>query len=77
MNASTDWTRSRIVLSYDWKAVWAIVLEHRRELLAANLIAVFAVLASVPLPLKWFASWTSFSPPLGTARCCISPASCC
>jgi ATP-binding cassette subfamily C protein len=51
MNASTDWTRSRIVLSYDWKAVWAIVLEHRRELLAANLIAVVAVLASVPLPL--------------------------
>lgn len=29
----------------------AIVLEHRRELIAANLIAVVAVLASVPLPL--------------------------
>ncbi len=31
--------------------MWAIVLEHRRELLAANLIALVAVLASVPLPL--------------------------
>jgi len=31
--------------------VLAIVLEHRRELIAANLIAVVAVLASVPLPL--------------------------
>jgi len=40
-----------VVSSYDWKSVRAIVLEHRRELLAANLIAVFAVLASVPLPL--------------------------
>lgn len=29
----------------------AIVLEHRRELIAANLIAFVAVLASVPLPL--------------------------
>ncbi len=29
----------------------AIVLEHRRELIAANLIALVAVLASVPLPL--------------------------
>jgi ATP-binding cassette subfamily C protein len=37
--------------SYDWKAVLAIVLQHRRELLAANLIAVLAALASVPLPL--------------------------
>ena len=37
--------------SYNWKTVLAIVLEHRRELIAANLIAVVAVLASVPLPL--------------------------
>ncbi|MFZ0468952.1 MAG: ABC transporter ATP-binding protein [Thiogranum sp.] len=37
--------------SYNWKTVLAIVLEHRRELIAANLIAFVAVLASVPLPL--------------------------
>jgi ATP-binding cassette subfamily C protein len=36
---------------YDWGTVWNIVKEHRRELVAANVIAVFAVLASVPLPL--------------------------
>jgi len=36
---------------YTWARVWAIVEEHRRELVSANVIAVFAVLASVPLPL--------------------------
>lgn len=51
MARSTDYSRSRIVSSYDWKTVRAIVLEHRKELIAANLIAVLAVLASVPLPL--------------------------
>jgi ATP-binding cassette subfamily C protein len=39
------------VSSYDWKKVLAIVLEHRKELLAANLIALVAVLVAVPLPL--------------------------
>ena len=43
--------RSASVSGYDWKAILAIVREHRRELIAANVIAVFAVLASVPLPL--------------------------
>ncbi|MEN8801889.1 MAG: ABC transporter ATP-binding protein [Thiogranum sp.] len=37
--------------NYTWARVWAIVEEHRRELVSANVIAVFAVLASVPLPL--------------------------
>ncbi len=37
--------------TYNLKSVLAIVREHRRELVAANIIAVFAVLASVPLPL--------------------------
>jgi ATP-binding cassette subfamily C protein len=36
---------------YTWARVWAIVEEHRRELASANIIALFAVLASVPLPL--------------------------
>ena len=37
--------------NYTWARVWAIVEEHRRELTSANIIALFAVLASVPLPL--------------------------
>jgi len=37
--------------NYTWARVWAIVEEHRRELVSANVIAIFAVLASVPLPL--------------------------
>ena len=37
--------------NYTWARVWAIVEQHRRELLTANVIAVFAVLVSVPLPL--------------------------
>ena len=37
--------------NYTWARVWVIVEEHRRELLSANVIAVFAVLVSVPLPL--------------------------
>ena len=38
-------------MSYNWKTILDVVLEHRRELMAANLIAVLAVLSSVPLPL--------------------------
>jgi len=37
--------------NYTWARVWAIVEEHRRELVSANVIALFAVVASVPLPL--------------------------
>ncbi len=36
---------------YTWQTVLEIVRQHRRELLLANLIALFSVLASVPLPL--------------------------
>ena len=36
---------------YTWQRVMAIVREHRRELVWANIIAVLAVLVSVPLPL--------------------------
>ncbi|MGD8842702.1 MAG: ABC transporter ATP-binding protein [Gammaproteobacteria bacterium] len=37
--------------SYDWNTVLAIVREHRKELLAANLIALAAVIVAVPIPL--------------------------
>lgn len=39
------------VSGYDWKYVISIALEHRRALIVANIVAVFAVLASVPMPL--------------------------
>jgi ATP-binding cassette subfamily C protein len=36
---------------YNWRRVLSIVQEHRRELIFAHVIAVVAVVASVPLPL--------------------------
>jgi len=36
---------------YDWRYILSIGLEHRRELVLANLIAILATLVSVPLPL--------------------------
>jgi ATP-binding cassette subfamily C protein len=38
-------------VKYDWDRIMRIALEHRRELVLANLIALLATLASVPLPL--------------------------
>ncbi|MGY0215760.1 ABC transporter ATP-binding protein [Endozoicomonadaceae bacterium StTr2] len=37
--------------TYNWGNIWLIALEHKRELVIANLIAVMATLASVPTPL--------------------------
>jgi len=36
---------------YDWRYLWAIARTHRRELVIANLVALGATLASIPLPL--------------------------
>jgi ATP-binding cassette subfamily C protein len=36
---------------YDWRELTALVLQHRRELIVANLIAVLGTLVSVPVPL--------------------------
>ncbi|SEF68108.1 ATP-binding cassette, subfamily C [Marinobacterium lutimaris] len=36
---------------YDWRYILNIGLEHRRELVLANLIAILATVVSVPLPL--------------------------
>lgn len=38
-------------VTYQWGRIARIALEHRRELVLANLIALLATLASVPLPL--------------------------
>lgn len=35
---------------YNWKYVLGIALEHKRLLIIANVVAIFAVLASVPIP---------------------------
>jgi ATP-binding cassette subfamily C protein len=37
--------------AYDWREVIGMVLEHRRELLKANLIAILGALIAVPIPL--------------------------
>ncbi len=36
---------------YDWRYLWSIARSHRRELVTANLVALAATLASIPLPL--------------------------
>ncbi|HEY5717349.1 MAG TPA: ABC transporter ATP-binding protein [Motiliproteus sp.] len=36
---------------YDWRFIIAVAREHRRELILANLVAIAATLAAVPLPL--------------------------
>ena len=36
---------------YNWRYVLSIALRHRRELIIANVVALLAVLASVPIPL--------------------------
>ena len=36
---------------YNWQFLLRVALEHKRALLLANVVAVFAVLASVPIPL--------------------------
>lgn len=39
------------VTGFDWQYIKAVALEHRRELLLANLIAALATFANVPIPL--------------------------
>ena len=36
---------------FSWKSILRIALEHQRELIIANLLAILAVVASVPIPL--------------------------
>jgi len=38
-------------LTYTWSTILAIVREHRRELVIAHVVAIFAAVASVPIPL--------------------------
>ena len=36
---------------YDWKYILAVVKKHKKQLILANLIAIVATLASIPVPL--------------------------
>ena len=36
---------------YSWKSIFRIALKHKKELISANFIAIFATIASVPVPL--------------------------
>ena len=38
-------------MKYTWKYIFEVAMEHRKELIKANIIAFIAALASVPLPL--------------------------
>lgn len=38
-------------MRYTWKYIFEVAMEHRKELIKANIIAFIAALASVPLPL--------------------------
>jgi len=36
---------------YEWRYIFSVVLQHKRELIIANIIAIFAALTIVPIPL--------------------------
>ena len=50
-NSVLDGNYPAIPLAYTWDYVIQVAIEHRRELVMANLIAIVAVVASVPVPL--------------------------
>ena len=37
--------------SYTWQRIYDLVVQHKPQLIKANIIALFAMLATVPLPL--------------------------
>jgi len=39
------------IKQYDWKYILNVAREHKRSLIIANIVALFAVLATVPIPL--------------------------
>lgn len=50
-NAPVDMASSTPAEGYGWHYILADILRHKRELIKANLIAIVAVMASVPIPL--------------------------
>lgn len=43
--------QSGLFSGYTWSHIWQIVLQHRRELVLAHLVAILGALAAVPIPL--------------------------
>ena len=42
---------SKPALTYDWKYIYQVALNHKKQLISAHLIAILATIASVPVPL--------------------------
>ena len=42
---------NKIRQSYDWKYIFEVAKKHKKQLILANLIAIIAVIASIPVPL--------------------------
>jgi ATP-binding cassette, subfamily C, bacterial len=49
--ATTGVSRNRPDMKYDWRYIFDVAGEHKREIILANIIALLATIASVPLPL--------------------------
>lgn len=41
----------KVMQTYSWKSIFAIVKQHKKSLIIANIIAIFSVVVSVPVPL--------------------------
>ena len=37
--------------TYDWEYIFSVIKKHKKQLLLANLIAIIATIASIPVPL--------------------------
>jgi len=48
---NSEYEHSLQANGYSWSAIWQIVLQHRRELVLAHLIAIFGAVVAVPIPL--------------------------
>ncbi len=46
-----DVMQTEIFTGYTWSHIWRIVLQHRRELVLAHVVAILGALAAVPIPL--------------------------
>ena len=51
MHAIEKFNTSNEVIEYNWQYILKIARQHKRQLIMANIIAVIATLASVPVPL--------------------------
>ncbi len=50
-NSINNAPHAEVMPAYSWKIIFGIVKQHKKSLIIANIIALFAVLVSVPVPL--------------------------